>query len=151
MEGTLEELRRISNCPEGATFSQLGLRKSVGDSPKLVAVLDGGRHGTKPITADNRKEEMEAYRIDRFGSVDGIVLRSRARTLGQARRRGRRSRSAKPIVHISTGILLHRSAAGCGSQGSGAAAPRCKSGTSSRSRRWLRQRSHRRVGTPPHT
>src|SRR6266851_5324945 len=29
MEGTLEELRRISNCPEGATFSQLGLRKSV--------------------------------------------------------------------------------------------------------------------------
>src|SRR4029077_8752824 len=30
MEGTLEELRRISNCPEGATFSQLGLRKSVG-------------------------------------------------------------------------------------------------------------------------
>jgi hypothetical protein len=30
MEGTLEELRRISNCPEGTTFSQLGLRKSVG-------------------------------------------------------------------------------------------------------------------------
>src|ERR1700730_16323680 len=30
MEGTLEELRRISNCPEGATFSQLSLRKSVG-------------------------------------------------------------------------------------------------------------------------
>src|SRR6266404_2574739 len=29
MEGTLEELRRISNCPEGATFSQLGLRKSL--------------------------------------------------------------------------------------------------------------------------
>src|SRR6266853_1529405 len=29
MEGTLEELRRISNCPEGATFSQLSLRKSV--------------------------------------------------------------------------------------------------------------------------
>src|SRR5580693_3413882 len=32
MEGTLEELRRISNCLEGATFSQLGLRKSVGRS-----------------------------------------------------------------------------------------------------------------------
>ena len=29
MKGTLEELRCISNCPEGATFSQLGLRKSV--------------------------------------------------------------------------------------------------------------------------
>ena len=29
MEGTLEELRRISNCPEGATFSRRSLRKSV--------------------------------------------------------------------------------------------------------------------------
>src|SRR5258708_3111108 len=28
MESTLEELRRISNCLEGATFSQLSLRKS---------------------------------------------------------------------------------------------------------------------------
>jgi peptide/nickel transport system substrate-binding protein len=40
MEGTLEELRRISNCPEGATFSQLGLRKSVeryrGSSAKMI-------------------------------------------------------------------------------------------------------------------
>src|SRR5437667_14976 len=34
MEATLEELRRISNCPEGATFSQLGLRKSVDITPK---------------------------------------------------------------------------------------------------------------------
>src|SRR5438445_646925 len=32
MEATLEELRRISNCPEGATFSQPSLRKSVGGS-----------------------------------------------------------------------------------------------------------------------
>lgn len=39
-------------------------------------VPDSG-HGTKRITVDNREEEeMEAYRIDRFGSVDGIVLRS---------------------------------------------------------------------------
>ena len=37
MEGTLEELRRISNCPEGATFSQLGLRKSVGRYSPLPA------------------------------------------------------------------------------------------------------------------
>jgi hypothetical protein len=41
MEGTLEELRRISNCPEGATFSQLGLRKSVEPSSE---------HGAKPMT-----------------------------------------------------------------------------------------------------
>jgi hypothetical protein len=33
--------------------------------------------GTQPNTVDNREEEeMEAYRIDHFGSVDGIVLRS---------------------------------------------------------------------------
>jgi NADPH:quinone reductase-like Zn-dependent oxidoreductase len=50
----------------------------MGDSPKLVACLGPWeRHGTKPITVDNREEEeMEAYHIDRFGSVDGIVLRS---------------------------------------------------------------------------
>jgi hypothetical protein len=53
MEGTLEELRRISNCPEGATFSQLGLRKSVGryrgTSGNFVLVvwrkIKGGLHG----------------------------------------------------------------------------------------------------------
>ena len=33
-----------------------------------------------------REEEMEAYRIDRFGSVDGIVLRSsRIRDPGRRR------------------------------------------------------------------
>ena len=45
------------------------------------------RHGTKPITVANREEaEMDAYRIDRFGSVDGIVLRS-SQTLGPAQMR----------------------------------------------------------------
>src|SRR5882762_7985710 len=38
MEGTLEELRRISNCPEGATFSQLGLRKSVDSSKRSASI-----------------------------------------------------------------------------------------------------------------
>jgi hypothetical protein len=38
MEGTLEELRRISNCPEGATFSQLGLRKSVESFRDIIRV-----------------------------------------------------------------------------------------------------------------
>src|SRR6266404_504947 len=40
MEGTLEELRRISNCPEGATFSQLSLRKSVGCSGPLFPAVE---------------------------------------------------------------------------------------------------------------
>jgi hypothetical protein len=40
MEGTLEELRRISNCPEGATFSQLGLRKSVDTFRRKKPFLD---------------------------------------------------------------------------------------------------------------
>ena len=45
------------------------------------------RHGTKPITVANREEaEMDAYRIDRFGSVDGIVLGS-SETLGRAQMR----------------------------------------------------------------
>ena len=50
----------------------------MGDSAKLVARPgQRERHGTKPITVENREEEeMEAYRIDRFGSVEGIVLRS---------------------------------------------------------------------------
>src|SRR5260370_31990109 len=42
MEGTLEELRRISNCPEGATFSQLGLRKSVDHYRVVRAALYKG-------------------------------------------------------------------------------------------------------------
>src|SRR5258705_13181321 len=46
MEGTLEELRRISNCPEGATFSQLGLRKSVDPSYIRSGV---GRCGLLPL------------------------------------------------------------------------------------------------------
>src|ERR1700719_4876380 len=29
MQGTLQAPRSLSNCPEGATFSRLGLRKSV--------------------------------------------------------------------------------------------------------------------------
>jgi hypothetical protein len=49
----------------------------MGDSPKLAACPGQRKAGTHPITVDNREEgEMEAYRIDRSGSVDGIVLRS---------------------------------------------------------------------------
>ena len=60
----------------------------MGDSSELV-VCPGQRerHGTNPITVANREEaEMDAYRIDRFGSVDGIVLRS-SETLGPAQMR----------------------------------------------------------------
>src|SRR6516164_11759980 len=41
-------------------------------------------------------------------------------------KRGKRSRSAMPIVHISTG-LPRKFAAACGSRGSDAVAPRCRS------------------------
>ena len=48
----------------------------MGDSTKL-ATRSTHRRRDKPITVSNRKaQEMEAYRIDRFGSVDGIILRS---------------------------------------------------------------------------
>src|SRR6516164_8909092 len=43
-----------------------------------------------------------------------------------AREAGKRSRSAKPIVHISTG-LPRKFAAACGSRGSDAVAPSCRS------------------------
>src|SRR5882762_4179950 len=52
MEGTLEELRRISNCPEGATFSQLGLRKSVGCSPSFV-INDAQGYGCLSFTSSS--------------------------------------------------------------------------------------------------
>jgi hypothetical protein len=49
----------------------------MGNSPKLVAWPGRWTTRNKFIAADNREEEeMEAYRIARFGSVDGIVLRS---------------------------------------------------------------------------
>src|SRR6266404_1948878 len=61
MEGTLEELRRISNCPEGATFSQLGLRKSVdslqkqeGRQARRRFLLLGGR--TEALTRQRAGE-----------------------------------------------------------------------------------------------
>ncbi len=59
-------------------FGENSHRDSIWEIPlNSSRVLDSGRHGTHPITVDNREEEeMEAYRIDRFGSVDGIVLRS---------------------------------------------------------------------------
>src|SRR6516165_7277981 len=48
----------------------------MGDSTKL-ATRSTHRRRDKPITVSNRKaQEMEAYRIDRFGSVDWIILRS---------------------------------------------------------------------------
>src|SRR3984893_12100041 len=50
----------------------------MGDSPKLVACA--GQRGRTPNKTDRRGqsegERMEAYHIDRFGSVDGIVRRS---------------------------------------------------------------------------
>src|SRR6266851_4959878 len=49
----------------------------MGDSAKLVAYRTVGGAEGRPITVSKSKRgEMEAYRIDRFGSVDGIVLRS---------------------------------------------------------------------------
>ena len=50
----------------------------MGDSSKLVACPDSGNDMEQSPSAwpIGRREEMEAYRIDRFGSVDGIVLRS---------------------------------------------------------------------------
>src|ERR1700724_2073225 len=59
-------------------FGENSHRDSIWEIPLNSShVLDSGRHGTKRITVDNREEEeMEAYRIYRFGSVDGIVLRS---------------------------------------------------------------------------
>src|SRR6202048_3976975 len=49
----------------------------MGDFAKLADARQRERHRTKasPWTI-GRREEMDAYRIDRFGSVDGIVLRS---------------------------------------------------------------------------
>src|ERR1700720_5043317 len=51
MQGTLHAPRSLSNCPEGATFSRLGLRKSVGrydvapGCRRLPAVAIGTRRG----------------------------------------------------------------------------------------------------------
>src|SRR6266403_1019046 len=49
----------------------------MGDSAKLAVypTADVPREDRSP-SANQRGGEMEAYRIDRFGSVDGIVLRS---------------------------------------------------------------------------
>src|SRR6266853_5460326 len=59
MEGTLEELRRISNCPEGATFSQLGLRKSV-----AFLIPEGALRGCRE-GSESRLAEVDAGRNDR--------------------------------------------------------------------------------------
>src|SRR5271169_4648313 len=65
-----------------------------------------------------------------------------------AREAGKRSRSAKPIVHISTG-LPRRPAAACGRRGSDAAVLRCKNAARHRSRPSPRRRWHRRASRPP--
>jgi NADPH:quinone reductase-like Zn-dependent oxidoreductase len=59
-------------------FGEKSYRDSIWEIPlNSLRVLDSERRGTTPITVANREEEeMEAYRIDRFGSVDGVVLRS---------------------------------------------------------------------------
>src|SRR3984893_4083735 len=49
----------------------------MGDSSKLIACPDSGNDTEQsPSLRAIGREEMEAYRIDRFGRVDGIVLRS---------------------------------------------------------------------------
>jgi NADPH:quinone reductase-like Zn-dependent oxidoreductase len=50
----------------------------MGKFAKLVRVPDSGEAPRKyrPPRAIRGEEQVEAYRIDRFGSVDGIVLRS---------------------------------------------------------------------------
>src|SRR6266567_3971072 len=49
----------------------------MGDSPtRRVSWTADEMEQSPPAWPIGRREEMEAYRIDRFGSVDGIVLRS---------------------------------------------------------------------------
>src|SRR6266581_6466282 len=50
----------------------------MGKFAKLAACPAATECRGRPITVNNQegRERMEAYRIDRFGSVDGIVLRS---------------------------------------------------------------------------
>jgi hypothetical protein len=62
----------------GCEFSEISyIESSIGVFAKLAGFATARRCRGKAITVDNREEEeMEAYRIDRFGSVDGIVLRS---------------------------------------------------------------------------
>jgi NADPH:quinone reductase-like Zn-dependent oxidoreductase len=49
----------------------------MGDSAKLAGYPTAERCRGRPITVSkSNRGKMEAYRIDRFGSVDGIVLRS---------------------------------------------------------------------------
>src|SRR6516164_769902 len=62
-------------------------------------------------------------------------------------KRGKRSRSATPIVHIPTG-LPRKFGAACGSRGSDAVDPRCRSVAKRRSRPWPRRRWHKRAGYP---
>src|SRR5437660_12765722 len=70
MEGTLEELRRISNCSEGATFSQLGLRKSV---VGYVVYAGCSCCGSDP---ENAVDVTGAVRLDAGPGIDGIGLRA---------------------------------------------------------------------------
>src|SRR6266446_3516650 len=72
MEGTLEELRRISNCPEGATFSQLGLRKSL-DCFLATVALSGSRGGV------SEKAPLGHWRNARQSSM-GFIPENQLRT-----------------------------------------------------------------------
>src|SRR5207245_982170 len=87
MEATLEELRRISNCPEGATFSQLGLRKSVGAYPSLEIgpLLDSHKHDIGAIMHESLETEGKALLIYRelLSCVQGrsVVLEEYARRM----------------------------------------------------------------------
>src|SRR6266446_3266577 len=83
MEGTLEELRRISNCPEGATFSQLGLRKSLDQFARQRAgVPDSPHHRGGEVERRSPPAEEAEFELARARGRVALFLR---------RRRGRRS------------------------------------------------------------
>src|SRR5258705_2806409 len=81
MEGKLEELRRISNCPEGATFSQLGLRKSVASSADIstmrsspIVVRWPDRVWTAPIPGGALRRTKTGSGGFNFSAIFSIVL-----------------------------------------------------------------------------
>jgi len=62
----------------GCEFGENSHRDSIWKIPlNSSRVSKAGTTRKKPMAVSNEwEEEMDAYRIDRFGSVDGIVLRS---------------------------------------------------------------------------
>jgi hypothetical protein len=70
MQGTLQASRSLSNCPEGATFSRLGLRKSVESYLCDPAVVEdiSRRLGTgaSVITVAQMEEELRCFAADKL-------------------------------------------------------------------------------------